>query len=383
MLGAAADHVQSSKYTTIALGCLGKRAARTISALVVLSQLSCCVMNFAFLSQTIKGVFENLSGCNNWAVRGDYSLTYTTLLLIPILVTPLVLVRKIPRLALPILMSDFTIVVGLLVMTIQAVVLLASRGLARRVNYVNWCVFFYQKKKKKKRFSKKKKKKKNRSDFLVLLGTDIFTFEGSIITILPIRNSMKNPGNFPMVLCLAVMARVMVFLVFSATQYLAYGGRVENTAILNMPANPASVFLFIPYCLAIAFLFPQIFHPATIVIESFLGWPPGSGRTSLAIKMKKNIFRFILLSSTAGASVLVRSKLDIFTSMAGVLFFLPLVFIFPPLCYNRVKGMGFKFTVSLVVLALLIMGGTLIQSVMLAVSYPEEVSRRSRCFYSN
>eukprot|EP01060_Flectonema_neradi_P032569 TRINITY_DN520_c3_g1_i2.p1 TRINITY_DN520_c3_g1~~TRINITY_DN520_c3_g1_i2.p1 ORF type:complete len:360 (+),score=37.03 TRINITY_DN520_c3_g1_i2:451-1530(+) len=358
MLGASADHVQSSRYTTITLGCLGKNAARVTSTLTVLSQLSCCVMNFAFLSQTVTGVFENLSGCKNWAVKADYSPTYTTLMLIPVLVTPLVLVRKIPRLALPIQMADLTIVIGLVVMTVQAISMLASRGLGRNVIYVNW------------------------EDFLVLLGTDIFAFEGSIMTILPIRKSMKTPEHFPRVLSMAVTARVLVFVLFAGTQYLAYGSRVENTAMLNMPANTASVFLFIPYCIAIALLFPQIFHPAAIVIETALGFPPGSGKHSFSIKMKKNIFRFVLLSSTAGISVLVRPKLDVFTSMAGALFFLPLVFVFPPLCYHKVKGIGRVTTTTLAVGASCLMVGIITQALMLAFSYPEEIRRKPRCLSS-
>eukprot|EP01059_Diplonema_ambulator_P013384 TRINITY_DN23908_c0_g1_i1.p1 TRINITY_DN23908_c0_g1~~TRINITY_DN23908_c0_g1_i1.p1 ORF type:complete len:528 (+),score=83.19 TRINITY_DN23908_c0_g1_i1:188-1585(+) len=346
LMGKVAEHLDTSMYQYIITGTFGKSWGNFVAAMLVCSQLSCCVMNFAFLSATLRKVILYWTDCDQWVQ--DWEQWLFILCVVPMLLTPIVLVRKLHRLAIPVLLSDVVIILGILVMTSQAVLTLYDRGPAERI----------------KQFTP--------NDIMVSVGTDLFTFEGAVVTILPIRSLMEYPEDFPKVLTLAISARMVVYIGFASVQYLTYGSNIHTTCILNVPDTMLGQFLFTPYMLAISIMFPQVFHPATRVLEGWLGMPVGSGKHDLYNKMKKNAFRFGLMTLMGAIAVAISRRLDIFTSICGGVLLIPLVFTIPCLAYRRIHKNASPIFLIMPIFATLVSIGIVVQAVLLAFNYTED-----------
>ncbi|KAJ9444979.1 Vacuolar amino acid transporter 3 [Diplonema papillatum] len=311
LLSKAATHVGVSRYSHIALAAFGKGPAVAVDVLICLAQLSVLVMNFAFLFRSLQRALEYATGCSAFVASYDMLLVGIAA---PVVITPITLVRKVQTLAAPLFFADATILAGIIVLTVQALVHISGNGTGPGVEPAHW------------------------SELLVSVGTEVFTFEGAVCTILPVRAAMRRPDHFPWVLAAAITARMLVYLGFAAAQYLAFGAAIFPTAILNLPANLPSMFLVVPYIFAIAFLFPQTFQPTTMVLEDFVGWKRGAGKRDVKVKIRKNVFRFVLLLMIEGVAFAVNESLDAFTSVCGALFLVPLVFVLPPLLVAALRG---------------------------------------------
>jgi len=225
-----------------------------------------------------------------------------------IVLLPLSLVRNLAKLSTTALIADAFILVGLIYIGWNEVAVIAERGVADVALF-------------------------NPKDFPLLVGTAVFTFEG-IGLIVPITDSMREPRKFP-----AVLSGVMIFLLFlfggaGILSYAAYGSSVQTVILVNLPQDQKSVqvvqFL---YASAILLSAPLQLFPAVRIMENWLF--SKSGRTSLRIKWRKNIFRFAMVVVCYLIGWVGAADLDKFVSFIGSFACIPLCYVYPPMLHYK------------------------------------------------
>eukprot|EP01060_Flectonema_neradi_P036089 TRINITY_DN6855_c0_g1_i1.p1 TRINITY_DN6855_c0_g1~~TRINITY_DN6855_c0_g1_i1.p1 ORF type:complete len:494 (+),score=28.03 TRINITY_DN6855_c0_g1_i1:39-1520(+) len=298
---------------------IGRRAAGWpmelwVSFSVVFIQISCGCMYLIFMGTTIKQVVETLSGCSAWALDAQPWVYFFSL--VPI-ITPLVWIRDLKLLTIPAVAADVLIVGGLIYIFSYAVNEVADHGAK------DYSLF-------------------NQKDFPIFLGTALFSFEG-VCLVLPIKNAMKNPLDYPKVLGSVMVLLAIIYTSFSVINYLAFGKGMETAILLSLPSNSVPVLCVqIGYVIAIGLTFPLQFFPAVQVLENLIWRPsptlPVSDYGSVAEQKaqykryyQENLFRFFLTILASGIATGGETNFDHFTALGGGLCSMPLLFVFPPL----------------------------------------------------
>ena len=297
---------------------IGRRAAGWpmelwVSFSVVFIQISCGCMYLIFMGTTLKQVFETLSGCEDWALDAQPWIYF--LCLIPV-ITPLVWIRNLKLLTIPAVAADFLIVGGLIYIFSYATKEVAEHG-AKEVSLLN------------------------QSDFPIFLGTALFSFEG-VCLVLPIKNAMQNPMDYPKVLGSVMVILAFLYTSFAVINYLAFGKGMETAILLSLPSNSIPVLCVqLGYVIAIGLTFPLQFFPAVQLLENLLWKPPqiiSSSDVSVDDQRnlhcqyyKENLFRFFLTCLASAIAAGGETNFDHFTALGGGLCSMPLLFVFPPL----------------------------------------------------
>ncbi|KAI2792265.1 Vacuolar amino acid transporter 3 [Penicillium oxalicum] len=265
----------------------GKHMRRIILSSIVLSQLGFVSAYIVFVSQNLQAFVSAVSKCATFI-----DIKYLVLLQLVIFL-PLSLIRDIGKLGFTALIADAFILLGLLyIYYYDARTLISNGGVSdiQAFNPATWSMF---------------------------IGTAIFTYEG-VGLIIPIQESMKQPGRFPGVLAGVMVIITLIFLSAGALSYAAYGSATKTVILLNLPQDDKFVNVVqLLYSLAILLSTPLQLFPAIRILENELF--TRSGKYNPYIKWKKNAFRFLLVFVCAFVAWGGAADLDKFVAWSAAL----------------------------------------------------------------
>ncbi|TFY78598.1 hypothetical protein EWM64_g5412 [Hericium alpestre] len=223
---------------------------------------------------------------------------------------PMALIRNLAKLSTAALVADVFILAGLLYIFGSEISLIATRGIAKVELF-------------------------NPTDFPLLIGTAVFSFEG-IGLVIPITDSMREPHKFP-----AVLSGVMIFLLVlfggaGCLSYLAFGPAIKTVVITNLDSSsPMVQAVQLLYSLAILLSVPLQLFPAVRIMENGIFGPLRSGKRDRRIKWMKNGFRTMAVLGCAGLSWGGAKDLDKFVAFVGSFACVPLCYVYPALLHYK------------------------------------------------
>lgn len=275
----------------------GKHMRRIILGSIVLSQLGFVSAYIVFVSQNLQAFVQAVSNCKSFI-----DIKYLVLLQL-IIFLPLSLIRDISKLGFTALIADAFILLGLLyIYYYDASTLITNGGIADVVSF-------------------------NPATWSMFIGTAIFTYEG-VGLIIPIQESMKQPGRFPGVLAGVMVVITLIFLSAGALSYAAYGSATKTVILLNLPQDDKFVNVVqLLYSLAILLSTPLQLFPAIRIMENELF--TRSGKYNPYIKWKKNAFRFFLVVVCSIVAWAGADDLDKFVALVGSFACVPLIYVYP------------------------------------------------------
>ncbi|RUS34947.1 transmembrane amino acid transporter protein-domain-containing protein [Jimgerdemannia flammicorona] len=272
-------------------------------------------------------IAENLQLVIKTITDGAVVIPSKTLLLIQaLLLTPLVLIRNIARLSFTALLSDVLITFGLAVLVYYDVRKLllppsSSSNDPYPTSYqtltpgpdIVWTI--------------------NMTYYPVFIGTAVYSFEG-IGLIIPIRDAMLHPDQFPLVLAGVMTLVALVLCLIGGLGYIAYGSAVQTIALSNLPPESLVSAIRCLYAFAIILSGPLTLFPATRIVEQAV-FGHRTGKHDWRVKWQKNLLRIAVVAACMVVAYLGASDLDKFISLIGSVCCTPLSFIFPALFHLK------------------------------------------------
>jgi len=210
-------------------------------------------------------------------------------------------------LAIPALLGDVLILVGLLAVAAVAIHQLANHGIAESIVAVA-------------------------PEGSLFLGTAIYSFEG-IGNVMPIYNSMRHKEQFSGVFVACMVGITCLFMSFALVCYLAYGSDMQTVAVFVLPDSTWGHTVAVAYAVAVALSFPLVLLPATnICAEAVFS---KRAQPSFAQKMSKNTFITFLVFIVLWVSWVGQENLNNLVSFIGSFCCVPLGLLYPPLMHLR------------------------------------------------
>ncbi|KAG7745797.1 hypothetical protein KL912_004950 [Ogataea haglerorum] len=343
-----------SGYGDLGLKLFGPKLQFSILLSLALSQLGFSSSYVVFVAENFRAVVNTFFSC-------DYGVGVFVVVQLAIFV-PLSLTRNISKLGLIALIADGFILLGLLYIYSCSGAHLLDNGVSSKVSLFQpktWTLF---------------------------MGTAVFAYEG-IGLLIPIKESMKHPEQFPKLLILVMVVVTVIFVTLSTISYLSYGDDVKMVILMNFPQNNLTLIIQTCYALAILLSTPLQLFPAIKIFESYLfhrdraTWRnkirkdsenkmrsetqqlfPGvplydatsrdlrqliqsmpedavddqgvmSGKSDFIIKWLKNVVRVFIVLAMCAIAYLGSSDLDRFVSLIGSFTCIPLIYVYPPLLY--------------------------------------------------
>ncbi|XP_048459750.1 proton-coupled amino acid transporter 1 isoform X4 [Rhincodon typus] len=194
---------------------------------LILTQLGFCCVYFVFLADNIKQVVDVANATNNncnqnvTTLESDsmdsrlYMLSFLPLIIL------LVYIRNLKYLA------PFS--------------LLANLAMCVSLVLIYWYIFTSA------TYTNDLPPVADWKSYAMFFGTAIFAFEG-IGVVLPLENKLEDPRKFPVILYAGMAIVAMLYLTLGVMGYIRFGGEIEGSITLNLPAcwsncftQPASV----------------------------------------------------------------------------------------------------------------------------------------------
>ena len=210
----------------------------------------------------------------------------------------------------------------------------------------------------------------NAADFSLFLGTAIYSYEG-IGMIIPVFDSLApvDQARFPRVLSATLAGVTVVYCIVGILPLIYLDGMahvpMQDAVTLNLPRVWWSWAVIAGYCLALAFSYALMLHPAIVIIEGLLthygllpapttasphagepdvessGGGGGGGGGAEQGMWRRNAVRAGIVACTLGVSLAGASQLNNFVSLIGAFCCCPLAFLYPCIAHLRlVKGAG-------------------------------------------
>jgi solute carrier family 36 (proton-coupled amino acid transporter) len=113
----------------------------------------------------------------------------------------------------------------------------------------------------------------NPHNYLIFLGTAIYTFEG-IGIVLPVKDTCKNPQDYPKILTTMMVFLIVIFIIFGLFNYFSYGAAALSTAplitrLLPTGSLPVEIILLL-FIVNLFISYPLVIHPANMILEGAL-----------------------------------------------------------------------------------------------------------------
>lgn len=275
----------------------GERMRILILASVALSQLGFVSAYIVFTAENLQAFVAAVSKCRTW-------IDIKFLILLELVVfLPFSLIRDISKLGFTAFISDAFIILGLFYLAYYDIkTMVVNHGVADIIYF-------------------------NPRDWTLFIGTAIFTFEG-IGLVIPIKEVMKKPSKFPLVLAIVMIIITIIYIIMGALSYAAFGSSTKTVVLLNLPQDNKFVNgVQLLYSVAILLSTPLQLFPAIRIAEN--GLFTRSGKYDSYIKWKKNVFRFFLVAVCAAIAWGGAADLDKFVALIGSFACVPLVMIYP------------------------------------------------------
>jgi solute carrier family 36 (proton-coupled amino acid transporter) len=228
-----------------------------------------------------------------------------------VIYVPLWLIRKIEKFAFFHIFADIGIIIGVITITIYAIVHVSDEGFSEHTEMIN------------------------NKLFLSFVGLAAYTFEG-IGIIIPVMETTSRPDLYPMIVASVIFSITVVYIIFGNFNYFAYGYKKLHehpliTSILPRKDIPVAIVEII-WIINLIFTYPLVIHPANMVIESYVfrSWAQSKSRTWL-----KNFSRAIMVGFTVVLSVALMETLDKLESINGAFACIPLAFLLPCLFHYK------------------------------------------------
>ena len=280
----------------------GERMRILILTSVALSQLGFVSAYIVFTAENLQAFVAAVSKCRTW-------IDIKFLILLELVVfLPFSLIRDIGKLGFTAFISDAFIILGLFYLGYFDIkTMVANHGVADIIYF-------------------------NPRDWTLFIGTAIFTFEG-IGLVIPIKEVMKKPSEFPLVLAIVMIIITIIYTLMGALSYAAFGSSTKTVVLLNLPQDNKFVnAVQLLYSVAILLSTPLQLFPAIRIAEN--GLFTRSGKYDSYIKWKKNVFRFFLVAVCAAIAWGGAADLDKFVALIGSFACVPLVMIYPVSHYH-------------------------------------------------
>ena len=212
--------------------------------------------------------------------------------------TPLVFVRKIEKFSFTYILADF-----LILATAVSIIGFSSKYVADN-GWGEGVVAF------------------NKSTWLTMIGSAVFSFEG-IGVVIPILEVTEKPEVFPKLLFFVVCTVMVLYTGFGTFNYFVYGDLLVDPLITsNLTSETSQAGNILVYVIKIVFSFNIIFtytlmiFPVNTILESYFfhKMPKSKKRQWL-----KNLSRTIIVMLTVVICILLKDKLDKFLSLIGTL----------------------------------------------------------------
>lgn len=280
----------------------GERMRILILASVALSQLGFVSAYIVFTAENLQAFVAAVSKCRTW-------IDIKFLILLELVVfLPFSLIRDIGKLGFTAFISDAFILLGLVYLGYYDIkTIVAHHGVADIIHF-------------------------NPRDWTLFIGTAIFTFEG-IGLVIPIKEVMKKPSEFPFVLAIVMIIITIIYTLMGTLSYAAFGSSTKTVVLLNLPQDNKFVNgVQLLYSVAILLSTPLQLFPAIRIAEN--GLFTRSGKNDTYTKWKKNVFRFFLVAVCAAIAWGGAADLDKFVALIGSFACVPLVMIYPVSPYH-------------------------------------------------
>jgi len=198
----------------------------------------------------------------------------------------------------------------------------------------------------------------NRHGLMVCIGIACFAFEG-IGLVIPIYDSCRFPDKFARVYAATISTIVLLIVSMALLGYLAFGDKTNTLVLVNLPAGALSKAIQLTFSLVMLASFPLQLLPAIRLVEGVFLRP---SRPMTWDKHVKSSFRVLFVALVAVASVFGATSLDHFVSLVGAVCGLPLAFVFPAICHQRLVATPGSLD-ALVDMALIVLGAVMTVSV--------------------
>mmetsp|Transcript_72726 Transcript_72726/g.151845 ORF Transcript_72726/g.151845 Transcript_72726/m.151845 type:complete len:617 (-) Transcript_72726:142-1992(-) len=166
---------------------------------------------------------------------------------------------------------------------------------------------------------------------LVCLGIACFTFEGIGLAI-PVYESARDPLKFVPVYGATIFFMMSLIAVMSFLGYFCFGEDTNTLILINLGKGWVSDCIRIMFSLVMMVSFPLQMLPAIRIVESIFLMP---SRPQTCDKHLKSAFRVLFVLLVAGVAIGASTALDNFVSLIGAVCGLPLAFIFPAICHGK------------------------------------------------
>ncbi|KAI8646348.1 transmembrane amino acid transporter protein-domain-containing protein [Parasitella parasitica] len=309
-----AQQAIGGSYGDVARALYGNWLRYIIQFFLCLSQMGFVASYLIFISENIGLVAGTLSNCSS-GLEPKY---YIWIVLVAII--PITWVRKIAKLSYLAIIADTFILFGLICVVYYTSSEIAQKGPGPNIKMIN------------------------ASDFALMIGTAVFSFEG-IGMVVPIVEGMKEPQKFSRVLNVGMLICTVIFIFIGTIGYVAYGENTQASVVANMPREALSVTVQLLYSIAMILTSPFMLYPPLTIIERGIFGTHKSGSVSLRYKWLKNLTRSLIPIVCAAVSFGVGSSgLNKFVALVGSLACMPLCFIFPGMFHYKVaKSKRAKF----------------------------------------
>jgi amino acid permease len=287
--------VRPSSYPELGRIAYGDFAYVSIAIMVVLSQFAFCMSNHVLIARSLAELFRD-AGL-------PLALFYFGQLAVFI---PLGWIRRVQKMQFTMMLGNALIICGLVTISAYAITKISKDGVhdGAVLYSPRWTAF---------------------------IGTSVYAFEGIGVAI-PIREAMLRPQDFKHVMSTTVVFIAGMLASFGFVGYLAYGPEVDPVILNEIPPGFVQRTLVLVYVVAVVCVYPITIFPTYTIVEQriFAGFPFSNTRRWL-----KNLYRTTVSIIGVAIAFYVGPSIEIFVSMVGVVFAIPLALLLPPLLHLR------------------------------------------------
>ncbi|XP_008065985.1 proton-coupled amino acid transporter 3 [Carlito syrichta] len=277
----------------------------TVSFLLIITQLGFCSVYFMFMADNLQQMVEEAHVTSNTCQLGK------TLVLTPILDIRFYMLTILPFLVLLVFIQNLKVLSFF--STLANITTLGSTALI--FEYIIQGI----------PYPSDLPLMANWKTFLLFFGTAIFTFEG-VGMVLPLKNQMKHPQQFPFVLYLGMSVVISLYICLGTLGYMKFGPDTQASITLNLPNCWLYQSVKLLYSIGIFFTYALQFHvPAEIIIPFAVSQVSESWALSVDLSI-----RTALVCLTCVSAILI-PRLDLVISLVGSVSSSALALIIPPL----------------------------------------------------